>query len=591
MRSLLVLLVALASGPDLRLLQGEYATRKFDELYASGSVVWMGIAGLGSTDLYVYDASSRDARRLRTPCEIDSVEALDGDGTRIYVGDRSGNLFRLTTDNTCDKVVQVGSRIRALAWDATRRTLWVAADDGLYTWSAAGLEDLKVTAFKPKALRVADGTLWLGTEQGLWRRGDAGFEKQRVSPELDAANINAVEVCAGQLWLGNHTHGLFRMPLTGGGPPAAVEFGAKQVASLFRQPAALLIGSESGLLRVNVADEPWDAKVRVDELNPRSPRPGERVQLTWEITNYDDRTLPRHVGQRIDVLDAAGGVVARHEVKPGLFDAVVPAPQLPGDYHLRFAATDLAGRETASTPRGASFAVQAGASPMPGWAVAGGSLLVLAGVLGAVRTIRSRAGRARDDPRPDTGAAVTLEPATSPPPNIPVGGTGDVVAGKASPQRQRRLKVFLCHSSNDKAHVRSIRSWLQREGADPWLDEEQILPGHDWEREITVAVRQSDAVLVCLSKGSVSKTGFVEREMRFALDVAEEQPEGTIFLIPVKLEECEPPMRLRNLHWGRLFDANGRERLLAALRRRADELGLPLTPAPATGVTHRDEPR
>jgi hypothetical protein len=41
----------------------------------------------------------------------------------------------------------------------------------------------------------------------------------------------------------------------------------------------------------------------------------------------------------------------------------------------------------------------------------------------------------------------------------------------------------------------------------------------------------------------------VQKEIKFALDVADEQPEDTIFLIPLKLEECDVPERLARWHW------------------------------------------
>lgn len=135
------------------------------------------------------------------------------------------------------------------------------------------------------------------------------------------------------------------------------------------------------------------------------------------------------------------------------------------------------------------------------------------------------------------------------------------------------LSVFLCHSSGDKALVRELYEALQRDGYDPWLDEENILPGQDWNYEITRAVRNSDVVLVCLSEDSIGKTGYVQKEIKFALDVADEQPEGSIFIIPVKLEECDVPDRLSHWHWVNLEDANGYGRLVAALNRRADDLG------------------
>jgi hypothetical protein len=86
---------------------------------------------------------------------------------------------------------------------------------------------------------------------------------------------------------------------------------------------------------------------------------------------------------------------------------------------------------------------------------------------------------------------------------------------------------------------------LKADGFDPWLDEERVLAGQDWSFEITTAVRSSDVVIVFLSCGSVSKAGYFQKETKFALDVADEQPEGRIFIIPAKLEECEVPERLR----------------------------------------------
>src|SRR5215510_12218438 len=89
------------------------------------------------------------------------------------------------------------------------------------------------------------------------------------------------------------------------------------------------------------------------------------------------------------------------------------------------------------------------------------------------------------------------------------------------------LRVFLCHSSGDKAAVRDLYHKLRTDGFDPWLDEEDLLPGQQWEREIRLAVRESEIVIVCLSRASITKTGYIQKELKFALDAAEEQPEGT----------------------------------------------------------------
>jgi hypothetical protein len=129
-----------------------------------------------------------------------------------------------------------------------------------------------------------------------------------------------------------------------------------------------------------------------------------------------------------------------------------------------------------------------------------------------------------------------------------------------------RSKVFLCHSSGDKEQVRDLYHRLTRDGVHCWFDEEDLLPGQDWEREINKALGDCRYVLACLSTASITKAGYVQKELKRALDLAEEQPEGSIFLIPVRLEPCEVPDRLKRLHWADLFQPNGYQRLLKTLR-------------------------
>src|SRR2546429_696738 len=95
------------------------------------------------------------------------------------------------------------------------------------------------------------------------------------------------------------------------------------------------------------------------------------------------------------------------------------------------------------------------------------------------------------------------------------------------PQLPRRLHVFLCHSSRDKTSVRKLYQQLRAENIDPWFDEEGLLPGQDWDLEIRKAVRAADAVIVCASRSSITKRGYVQKEIKYILDIADEQPEGT----------------------------------------------------------------
>jgi hypothetical protein len=137
-----------------------------------------------------------------------------------------------------------------------------------------------------------------------------------------------------------------------------------------------------------------------------------------------------------------------------------------------------------------------------------------------------------------------------------------------------KLKMFLCHASEDKTQVRQLYARLKNENFAPWLDEEDILPGQDWKFEIAQAVRKTHVVLVCLSHKSITKTGYVQKEIVYALDQADEQPEGIIFVIPIKLEECNVPQRLSKWQWVDYFEDNGHEKLLNALKKRCLELDL-----------------
>ncbi len=112
---------------------------------------------------------------------------------------------------------------------------------------------------------------------------------------------------------------------------------------------------------------------------------------------------------------------------------------------------------------------------------------------------------------------------------------------------ERKLRVFLCHASQDKPIVRDLYQRLLAESwIDPWLDEERLLPGQDWNLEIEKAVESSDAVIVCVSSTSVAKEGYVQKELRQVLNIALEKLEGAIFVLPVRLDDCPLPRQLRD---------------------------------------------
>ncbi len=141
------------------------------------------------------------------------------------------------------------------------------------------------------------------------------------------------------------------------------------------------------------------------------------------------------------------------------------------------------------------------------------------------------------------------------------------------PEEKRSLKVFLCHAHSDAIAVHALYNRLVKDGVDAWLDKEKLLPGQDWELEIRNAVREADVVVACLSK-QFNQAGFRQKEVRIALNEADMKPEGEIFIIPARLEECNVPQSLQRWHWVDLFEEDGYVRLINALRMRAEKIAL-----------------
>ena len=146
-------------------------------------------------------------------------------------------------------------------------------------------------------------------------------------------------------------------------------------------------------------------------------------------------------------------------------------------------------------------------------------------------------------------------------------------------------RIFLCHASEDKAPVRDVyRRLAAIQGFEPWLDEEDLLPGQIWEVEIPRALKASEFILVFFSRNSVAKRGYVQREMKLALDVWAEMPSTMTHTIPVRLDECELPEPFGRYHRADLFDARGFDRLVRGLyfglEQRGNPILTPLKPPP-----------
>lgn len=132
---------------------------------------------------------------------------------------------------------------------------------------------------------------------------------------------------------------------------------------------------------------------------------------------------------------------------------------------------------------------------------------------------------------------------------------------KLSPAR-----IFLSYAREDRNKILFVYKKLKIEKLDPWLDVKDLVPGQEWERVLLSAIREARLVLVFLSPNSVTKRGYVQKEISRALDIAEEVPEGESFIIPVRIENCVIPERLKKWQCVDLFESGGLSKLLYGIK-------------------------
>jgi len=127
------------------------------------------------------------------------------------------------------------------------------------------------------------------------------------------------------------------------------------------------------------------------------------------------------------------------------------------------------------------------------------------------------------------------------------------------------FRVYLCHSNEDIQMIRSIYRRLSDNGINVWFKEEFLLPGQNKKQQPEKAIRKSNIIIVCLSKAAINKKGLFQKEIKYALELANEQPEGSIFIIPVKLDDCNIPEQLSHLHELKYYEDGGHDKLLLSL--------------------------
>jgi hypothetical protein len=135
-------------------------------------------------------------------------------------------------------------------------------------------------------------------------------------------------------------------------------------------------------------------------------------------------------------------------------------------------------------------------------------------------------------------------------------------------QMETETLVFISYAREDRVWAERIYMDLRKQEINAWIDVRCLPAGANWKLEIKKAIRKSKYFILLLSKNSINKRGFVQNEIKEAIDVVKELPKGSIFLIPTRLDESKPiDDELNELNWVDLIPnyQYGLSRILSSL--------------------------
>jgi hypothetical protein len=138
--------------------------------------------------------------------------------------------------------------------------------------------------------------------------------------------------------------------------------------------------------------------------------------------------------------------------------------------------------------------------------------------------------------------------------------------------------LFVSYAREDIEFTKRLADSLEAEGIPVWMDSLGVKTGASWVHQIEDALKVSKAVILVMSPSS-NDSEVVQDELSLALDLKKQ-------IFPVRIAECEAPLRLRRLQYAE-FSATSYERALRRLvfdLRESLRLGTPhAEPAPGAG--------
>ena len=135
--------------------------------------------------------------------------------------------------------------------------------------------------------------------------------------------------------------------------------------------------------------------------------------------------------------------------------------------------------------------------------------------------------------------------------------------------------VFISYAAPDRGRVTPYFELLSQRGLSVWMDHVAIKGGQNWDFEIQRAFSKASIVVAFISSHSTNRRGYVQRELKAAIDKLTEKLIDDIYLIPVLLDDgMEIPAELRSIQCLSGTDERCTEKIYDAVVHQYGRLGV-----------------
>ena len=150
------------------------------------------------------------------------------------------------------------------------------------------------------------------------------------------------------------------------------------------------------------------------------------------------------------------------------------------------------------------------------------------------------------------------------------------------------MKVFLSYPSERLAEARWVYDFLRSMDVEIWFDKESLIGGQDWERERRRAQKEANLTLLIWSAETEGRAGVIQREVRDAIALLQDQPPGHIYLVVLRAQEIKLSAELDRYQYVDLFKAGWKFELARSIKLRLAQLKEAATAALSAFIVARE---